>query len=265
MALFAGVRLHLFLCVFLPRVSNPWAHRTKRNSCRERISRSRSTYLRTRTGSVVRAYRAVVFERPAYLDDFVLGRHGRFIAVSAEPVATRDAADLFCVLPVVCERGAGFFWLSIGRHATRSGFYLAFLCAFRNASWFWAFVATNARQSVPAAMGMVSHLLRVRRSEDDEWRSAVAAVHGDGRILSEWSTAHMDRLVLPGFTALVPCLHSISHAGARIGLGVDAIFAASLAHRLLFYCDSLGIGRYFHSELHFFELPGADVGSLAAG
>src|ERR1700675_726388 len=265
MAFLACVWLHLFFRVLLPCVSNPWTHRTKRNSSRERISRSRSTYLRTRTGSVVRAYRAVVFERAAYLDGFVLGGHGRFIAVSAEPVAARDAGDLFCVLPVVCERGAGFFWLSIGRHATRSGFYLAFLCASRNASWFWAFVATNAGQSIPAAMGMVSHLLRVRRSEDDEWRSAVAAVHGDGRILSEWSTAHMDRLVLPAFTALVPCIDSIRHAGARVGFGVDAIFAASLAHSVLFYCDSLGIGGVFHRELHFFELSGADVGSLAAG
>src|ERR1700730_9300093 len=113
MALFAGVRLHLFLCVFLPRVSNPRAHRAKWNSPRERISRSRSTYLRKRTGSVVRAYRALVFERTAYLDGFVLCRHGRFIAVSAEPVSTRDASDLFCVLPVVCQRRAGFFWLSV--------------------------------------------------------------------------------------------------------------------------------------------------------
>src|ERR1700676_3059220 len=119
---------------------------------------------------MVCAYRAVVFEWPAYVNGIVLDRHGRFIAVGTESVAARDAGDLFCVLSVFCRRGAGFFRLSVGRHAAGSGLYRAFLCAVRNAAWFWADVATDAREFVPAAMGMVSHLLRVRRSEDDEWR-----------------------------------------------------------------------------------------------
>src|ERR1700736_1807538 len=148
---------------------------------------------------MVCAYRAVDFERPAYFNGVVLGWHGRFIVAGTESVAAGDAGDLFCVLPVFCERGAGFFRLSIGRHAAGSGLHRAFLCAVRLASWFWACVATNARQSVPAAMGMAPHLLRVRCGEDYEWRSAVAALYGDGRILSERSLAHMDRLVHGAF------------------------------------------------------------------
>src|ERR1700688_1001733 len=264
MAVFAGIRLHLFFCVLLPCVSNPWAHRAKWDSTRERLSPSRNTNLWTRTWDMVCAYRAVVFERSADVNGVVLGRDGRFIVVGAESVAARHANDLFCVLSVFCEPGAGFFRLPVGRHAARSGIYFSFLRAVRTASRFWAIVIPNARQPVPAAMGMVSDLLRIRRGEDDEWRSGVAAFHGDGRILSERSAAHVDRLAHAAFTALVPCFNSVRYAGAGVGFGVDAIFAAALAHRVFLYCDSMGAGSYIHRELHFFELPGAGVGSLAA-
>src|ERR1700693_1195187 len=180
MAVFAGVRLHLFFCVLLPCVSNSRAYGPKWDSTRERLSPSRNTNLRTRTGNMVCAYHAVVFERPARVNGVVLGRDGRFIVVGAESVAARHAGDLFCVLSVFCERGAGFFRLPVGRHAAGSGIYLSFLRAVRTASWFWAAVTPHARQPVPAAMGMVSHLLRIRCGEDDEWRSGVAAFHGDG-------------------------------------------------------------------------------------
>src|ERR1700693_2153327 len=112
---------------------------------------------------------------------------------------------------------------------------------------------------------MVSHLLRVRCRADYERRSGVAALYGDGRILSERSAAYMDRLVLPASTALVPCFNSIRDDRARVGFGVVVIFAPPLAHSVFLYCDPVGTGRYFHGELHFFELPSADVGHLAAG
>src|SRR3984957_19108764 len=264
MAVFAGVRLHLFFCVLLPCVSNPWAHRAQWDSTGERLSSSRNTDFWTRTGDMVCAYRAVVFERSAHVNGVVLGRDGRFIVISAESVAARHVGDLFCVLFVFCERGAGFFRLPVGRHAARSGIYFSFLRAVRAASWFWAVVTPVACQSVPVAMGMVSHLLRICRGEDDGWRSGVAAFHGDGRILSERSAAHVDRLVHAAFTALGSCFNRIRYAGAGVGFGVDAIFAAALAHRVFLYCDSMGAGSYIHRELHFFELPGAGVGSLAA-
>src|ERR1700722_2090064 len=229
MAVFAGVRLHLFFCILLPCVSNPWSHRAKWHSTRERLSPGRNTNFWTRTGDMVCAYRAVVFERSADVNGVVLGRDGRFIAVGAESVAARHAGDLFCVLSVFCERGAGFFRLPIGRHAAGSGIYFSFLRAVRAASWFWAVVTPIACQPVPAAMGMVPHLLRIRRGQDDEWRSGVAAFHGDGRILSKRSAAHVDRLVPAAFTALVPCFNNIRNAGAGVGFGVDAIFAAALA------------------------------------
>src|ERR1700732_3565871 len=168
MAVFAGVRLHLFFCVLLPCVSNSWAYRAKWDSTRERLSPSRNTNFWTRTGDMVCAYRVVVFERSAHVNGVVLGRDGRCIVVGAECVAARHASDLFCVLSVFCERGAGFFRLPVGRHAAGSRIYFSFLRAVRNATWFWAGVTAAVGKSVPAAMGMVSHLLRVRRGEDRE-------------------------------------------------------------------------------------------------
>ena len=146
-----------------------------------------------------------------------------------------------------------------------AGFISLFFAPGGIAAWVWAKVAADAREPVPAAMGMVSHLLRIRRSEDYEWRAAVAALYRDGRILSEWPAANLDRLVHATFAALVSCFDGIRHARARIGFGVDAVFAAPLAHCLFLYCDSLGARRYFHGELHVFELSGAGVRGLAAG
>jgi hypothetical protein len=200
---------------------------------------------------LVCAYVILVFERTAYIDGIVLGRLGRFIAIGTESVAARDAGDLFCVLLVFCGRSARFFRLSVRRYASRSGLYLPFLRAVRTAPWIWASVATTARQFVPAAMGMDAHLLRVRLGEDYERGSAVASLHGDGRILSERSAAHLDRLVHAAFTALVPCFDSVRHARARVGSGVDAIFAAPLAHRVFLYCNPWEIGVIFTANYTF--------------
>src|SRR3984957_10691132 len=175
MAVLAGIRLHLFFCVLLPCVSNPRAHGAKWDSARERLSPSGNTNLWTRARNMVCAYRAVVFERSAHVNGVVLGRDGRCIVVGAESVAARHASDLFCVLSVFCERGARLFRLPVGRHAAGSRIYFSFLRAVRAASWFWAVVTPIACQPVPAAMGMVSHLLRIRRGEEDEWRLGVAA------------------------------------------------------------------------------------------
>ena len=101
-------------------------------------------------------------------------------------------------------------------------------------------VAAIARQSVPAAVGMVSHLLRVRRREDCGWRSGVAPLHRHGRVLPERSAAHMDRLVRAASAALVPCFDRLRHARAGIGAGLDVISAAALAHRLLSDRHALG-------------------------
>src|ERR1700733_16171894 len=107
---------------------------------------------------MVCTYGAVAVERAAHPGGFVLGRHGRFIAVDGEFVAAGDAGDLFCVLPVFRGRSARFFRLSVRRHVTGSGVHLTFLRARRVAAWVWAKGAADAREPVPAAMGMVSHL-----------------------------------------------------------------------------------------------------------
>ena len=52
-----------------------------------------------------------------------------------------------------------------------AGFNRAFLCAVRIFDRDWVGHSAFARQLVSAAMGVVSHLLRIRRSEDPERRS----------------------------------------------------------------------------------------------
>ena len=100
-------------------------------------------------------------------------------------------------------------------------------------------ISAIARQSVPAAMGMVSHLLRIRRCKDHRWRSRVAQLYRDGRVLPERSAAYVDRLVHAASAALVPCFDGFCDTGTRTGFGLDVVSAAPLANRVLPYCDSL--------------------------
>ncbi len=79
-------------------------------------------------------------------------------------------------------------------------------------------VAAIARQPVPSAVGMVSHLLRIRRGEDCRRRPGVASLHGDGRVLPERSAADLDRLVHAASAALVPRFDCFRNTGPRIGL-----------------------------------------------
>ncbi len=162
---------------------------------------------------LVCAYCALAFKRPAYVDCTVLGRHGRFDTIGAECVAAGNAGDLLCVLPVFRECSAGFFRLSVGRHA-RSGLYRTFLRSVRIPSWLWHRVTAIAHQSLAAAMGMVSHLLRVRCREDYRWRPRVAPLYGYGRVLSERSAAHLDRLVCAASATLVSCFERLRDSRA---------------------------------------------------
>ena len=52
-----------------------------------------------------------------------------------------------------------------------AGFIALFFAPARVTSELWVRIAAVARQFVPAAMGMVSHLLRVRCCENHRWRS----------------------------------------------------------------------------------------------
>ncbi len=93
----------------------------------------------------------------------------------------------------------------------------------------------------------------------------VAALHCYGRVLPERAPAHMDRLVCATLAALVPCQHSLCHAGSGTGSGVDVLAAATLADYLLLYCYALADRRNPDGQLHISELSRSGDGCAAAG
>src|SRR5713101_6842156 len=90
--------------------------------------------------------------------------------------------------------------------------------------------AAFAGKHVPVAMGMVHHLLRIRRGEGRRGRSRVAASDRDGRVLPERAAADMDRLVRATSSALVSYGHDPADPCGRAGPGVDAVPATALSH-----------------------------------
>src|ERR1700683_3658138 len=85
----------------------------------------------------------------------------------------------------------------------------------------------------------------------------MAPLHGDGRVLPEWTVAHVDRLVHAASAALVPRRDGGGHTGDGVGDRVDDVSAAAVAHRVFFDRDAVGDRRDPHGELHLSELRGA--------
>src|SRR5208282_4330878 len=111
---------------------------------------------------------------------FVLGGHGRVGAVDPKCMATWNAGYLLRLLSFIRQRCARFFRLSIGWHAARGRFHRAFLCSARVSPRHRSSIASISRQFVLVAMGVVSHLLRIRGREDGRWGSRMAQFYGDG-------------------------------------------------------------------------------------
>src|ERR1700730_7356726 len=159
MGFLAGPRMYLFFCFLLAPISDPRTPRTERDTACWRISTSRSTYTWASSGDMVCTYAALVFERSTYLGHLVLDRNGSLFTTSAECLAPWHADDLFRMFPVIRKRSTRFFRLSVGRDVTRSGVYRTLLRANRHPSEIRLCFGAFACQSVPASMGMVSHLL----------------------------------------------------------------------------------------------------------
>ena len=122
-----------------------------------------------------------------------------------------------------------------------------------------------ARQPVPAAMGVVPHLLRIGRGEAGQRRSRVAQLHRHGRVLPERPAADLDWLVRAASAALVPRFAT----GATLVLELGLVWMMFLPRRWRIVCffivTAWQIRRHSHGELHVPELPGAGAGSSAAG
>src|SRR6266849_3463098 len=107
---------HLLLGVFLAGVSNSRIDWAARNSSRWRIPASASRTIRPYE-LLVCAYAAVVFEQREHAHRNLLGGNDCLGATGIEFLAAGHAGGLFRVLPLVRERGAGFFCLSVGWNA----------------------------------------------------------------------------------------------------------------------------------------------------
>src|SRR5580700_8549397 len=221
----AGAGRDLFFRFLLARLSNSWAHRTPRNSSRGRISSRRGRIAGPRPRLVVRTYIVVDGQWPSHAHCLVLGGYGRVTAAGFKPVAAGNAADLLCVLSFVRERGAGFFRLPVGRDVARGGIHCTLLCSGGISPRFGERVAAIARESVSAAVGMVSHLLRVGCGKNRRRRSRVASLYSHGRVLPERPAAHVDRLVRTASAARVPRNDGFCDAGTGIGFSVDVVSA----------------------------------------
>ena len=199
----------------------------------------------------------------APIDGAGLGGADCISTVDAEHLAARDAGDLLGVLPFVCGRSSGIFWISVRRNAVGSGIYFVVLCSVGLAPGIRTIAPADTRELVPFALGVVSDLFRIRRGKNRQRRPAVAALHGDGRILPERSAANMDRVVRTTFSALVS--HGVGIRDAGIGVSVDAVPAETVADGLLFHRDAVAGGDHSDGELYVSKLSCADAGIFAAG
>src|SRR5579863_1162359 len=264
LALSARSGPYLFLGLLLPDLPDPRADRPRRHPARKRLSASGSAFAWPRT-LLVCANAVVVFERAADADVSLLGRHGGIAAARFECLAPWNAGNLFRMFSVIRECRGRFLWLPVRRHAAGSRIHRAFLRSAGLSSGIGGKVAAVSRQPVPAAVGVVPHLLRIRHGQDRKRRAAVAEHDRHGRVLPERTITHLGRLVRTASAALVSCLDGIRHACAGTGLSLDAVSTQTLADRVLLHRNRMADRHYPHRQLYVFELPGPCVGLPAIG
>src|SRR5437870_9445516 len=232
---------HLFFCVLLTRLSDSRSHRAARNLACQRLPGSSPPFPWQPCPPVVCSCAALVFMQLAYVAGVVLDGDVCIPLACLEYLAARDARDLFRLFLVVRERGTGFLWLSVRRYAARSWIHLAFLCPSRNLPRLGSSAAAYTCQPLPPAMGVVPYLLRIGHRKDRQRRSSVAQSDRDGRVLPEWTVAHLDRLVCAASAALVSCFERVRDPRAGIGSGLDAIPASRLRNGLLLHGAPWGV------------------------
>src|SRR5713101_6441611 len=104
---------------------------------------------------------------------------------------------------------------------------------------------------------MVPHLLRIRHRQTCQWRSGMAPFHRHGRVLSEWSATHLDRLVRATSPALVSRRHRFCHTRPRARARLDAFPSAPRSHHLLLHRHAVADRRDPHRQLHLPQLFGS--------
>src|SRR5579862_2953699 len=161
----------LFFRVLFASISGKGTRRHERSSSRQGLSSGGHIGSSGSAAILVRSDLAVERFRQSDAGGNLLGRIDCFGNFCFQCVAARNASYLFRVLSVVRSGCAGFFRVSIGWDAARSGFHIVVFCA----AWILAGIRTKqspvAHQYVLAAMGMVPDLFRIGSSEDSKRRS----------------------------------------------------------------------------------------------
>src|SRR5579862_4677184 len=93
----------------------------------------------------------------------------------------------------------------------------------------------------------------------------MASLHRHGRVLSERSTSHLDRLVRSASAALVSCSHGFRDFISGTWPYLDRVPAAPLANRTFLRCFRLAGSRHPDRKLHLPQLPCSRVGSFYPG
>src|SRR5712692_3004707 len=122
-------------------------------------------FLRAR-GLLVCADAAVVFEQRAHGHGNLLGGDDRLAVAGLESVAARHACDLFRMLSLVRERGAGFFRLSVRWNVAGGGIHFFVFRTGRIPAGLGRRKQAIARELVFAGVGRLPDLFRIGRGED---------------------------------------------------------------------------------------------------
>lgn len=158
-------RMHLLFRFFLSSFPNTRSHRRGWNFTRGELPSGCITIIWLLGATLVCADVALVVEQFSDVERPLLDRHAGILAARVELMAASNAGHRLCMFSLFCQRSSRLLWLSIRRDAVRSRIYLRLLRAIRVASGFGPTQSPFARQFVSTALGVVSHLLRVWRSE----------------------------------------------------------------------------------------------------
>ena len=184
----ALARADLSVGVLLPALPDQGAYRAARHPARAALPRG-SGPVCSRNPLLVCAVAILAVEQLARLNDSDVDRPVGVHRCDIQPLAPSQLLRLLRLLPLVRRGFRRVFELPVGRNAARSGISQPLLCAARPAAWLGCGSPTLPSKSVLTAVGVVSHLLRIRDGEVAQRRSAVARSHSDGRVLPERSPA----------------------------------------------------------------------------
>src|SRR5262249_19690070 len=163
-------RSHLLFGVLFSSVSDQGSYGPAGNPAGAGLSHRRGRAGRRLKTILGRPYASMVVFRRSCPDVSLLAGRGGVAGGDILSLAAHRPGPLFCLLPVLRGSSAGVFGIPIGRHAARSRVHLHLLCAARSAARAGCPTCALAPEPVLVALGMVPHLLRIRRGQNCQRR-----------------------------------------------------------------------------------------------